>query len=394
MEKLKSMQESAADILQSGDVDPMTQTPTAPSPFPSTSIASTMPYPNFNPEMRERFSELVNKCMHEIEEMENDVLRRNTDYDSIMSKLREMAIVDNPRVKRARQEGGAVSLPLEGDDDDQIGSDDQRMDTEVGVVSGVGMYLGRGEGRGLPTLVEFCLRKCVALAEYLPPLEGCLSEDLLQALLHAILEEDNKLAAHPFVLKNLLDSTMTTLSLSSCRHIDDRSCEWVAERCHLLKRLNLSFCKGITKGQSVSGIISACPSLEAINLQGCAAVGDESVFEISMQLGTRLRVVNLGGLSVTDEALGGLLLRCPNIVELRLQGCMRITDASMYYLEHVAGLIALDISRCEGVTDVTLCRLGDCCHSLREFRANDQGSKRYFIFPPLPSSSKHSTNHG
>lgn len=55
--------------------------------------------------------------------------------------------------------------------------------------------------------------------------------------------------------------------------------------------------------------------------------------------------------SVTDEALAEIVELFPNIKELNLAGCTRITDAGLAHIEGLKKLQSLNLDSCYGITD-------------------------------------------
>eukprot|EP00005_Dracoamoeba_jomungandri_P007975 CAMPEP_0174268018 /NCGR_PEP_ID=MMETSP0439-20130205/35846_1 /TAXON_ID=0 /ORGANISM="Stereomyxa ramosa, Strain Chinc5" /LENGTH=930 /DNA_ID=CAMNT_0015355923 /DNA_START=48 /DNA_END=2840 /DNA_ORIENTATION=+ len=284
------------------------------------------------------FSALVSKCLLEIDEMEREVLQEKTiaDYEELMLKLRAMEIAENPikRRKIGRNHPAQAPTPL---------------------------TTKRTLQRTVLTLSELCVNKCVDCAQFLPPLEGCLPEELLHKIIAALIEaETAKLSSgNEVILKNLVDSSMFSLSFSDCTKITNLMCDFVSHKCSSLKRLNLKSCVGITSDHAISRIVAANPRLEIIELQGCYAVGDVTVNTIKQHCAL-LKTLDLSGCGrVTDHSLRALPLCCPLLEKLKLRKCPQVTDASFFNIGGAKELSVIDLNGCR-VSDTALHKLTGC----------------------------------
>jgi len=94
---------------------------------------------------------------------------------------------------------------------------------------------------------------------------------------------------------------------------------------------------------------------------GCAAVTDLGVAALARRLGPKLRELQISYTAVTDKSIVGVANLCPNIEELNLYGCSKISDQSLETLCRKCHLLrVLDLSMCQGLTDHGLKYLALC----------------------------------
>jgi hypothetical protein len=109
------------------------------------------------------------------------------------------------------------------------------------------------------------------------------------------------------------------------------------------------------------------PNLRKLSLAGCHWVDDQVLLEISS---TKLTEINLYWcVNVTDEGLGVLINRNPQITTLVLSGCNKLTDATLRVIaDKLPLLVSLDLTRVPLATDAGLKLLGNSQmrNSLRE----------------------------
>lgn len=93
-------------------------------------------------------------------------------------------------------------------------------------------------------------------------------------------------------------------------------------------------------------------SKRAVSLLEKGGIPLEKKLELAKQAGCYLTKLDLSDSDVSDEQLKQLFSVCPNIRELNLCKCEKLTDASMKNLPQ--RLESLNVSLCFGVTDATI----------------------------------------
>ncbi|XP_050442390.1 jmjC domain-containing histone demethylation protein 1 isoform X3 [Adelges cooleyi] len=158
--------------------------------------------------------------------------------------------------------------------------------------------------------------------------------------------------------------------------IAKRQLEWMITKLTRLKELSLQGCSwsGVTALRS--SVVP--PSLTMLDLSFVTGMNDASLRDIlsppsdsrssSNETRTRfrnLKTLKLAGVDISDVSLRYVVQYAPNLVELDLSQCFRVTDAGMAQLttpiaNAVSTLETLDLSGCTGITDVSLDHLVKC----------------------------------
>ncbi|XP_066286005.1 F-box/LRR-repeat protein 17-like isoform X2 [Branchiostoma lanceolatum] len=150
------------------------------------------------------------------------------------------------------------------------------------------------------------------------------------------------------------------------------------QHCGMLQQLDMGFCK-VLDLTMLHIIVDNCPQLEEVNVEGCVSIRDSCLMVLSRL--SRLKVLNLSHCtSVTDDGVCHLVRNCPGLVSLNIDGIAWITDSAVQDLaaccpsmrqlyldgdeltdasisavtDSCAQLELLDISFCEGVTDLSV----------------------------------------
>ncbi|XP_050521569.1 jmjC domain-containing histone demethylation protein 1-like isoform X2 [Daktulosphaira vitifoliae] len=158
--------------------------------------------------------------------------------------------------------------------------------------------------------------------------------------------------------------------------IAKRQLEWMITKLTRLKELSLQGCSwsGVTALRS-----SVVPlSLTVLDLSFVTGMNDASLRDIlsppsdsrssSNETRTRLRnlrTLKLAGVDISDVSLRYVVQYVPNLAELDLSQCFRVTDAGIAQLTSpianaISTLEVLDLSGCTGITDVSLEHLLKC----------------------------------
>jgi len=171
---------------------------------------------------------------------------------------------------------------------------------------------------------------------------------------------------------SLILRDLRELNLECGRKIDDKGVA-VLKNCRALTSLTLDGCSRVT----ADGIreVLRCPELQKLSLNGLASVNDAvldliastrvsyirvnscgnltdlGVAAMARRQGARLRELQVAYTSVTDKSIEGVANLCPNVTELNLYGCVKITDRSLEALSLCKHLRNLDLSMCQLVTD-------------------------------------------
>lgn len=143
------------------------------------------------------------------------------------------------------------------------------------------------------------------------------------------------------------------LGAVGCSSITDAGISALADGCHNLRSLDISKCNkvgdpGICKIAEVSSL-----SLVSLRLLDCIKVGDKSIHSLA-KFCCNLETLVIGGCrDVSDKSIQALALACcSSLRNLRMDWCLKITDASLISLLCNCKLLAaIDVGCCDQITD-------------------------------------------
>ncbi|KAM5569204.1 hypothetical protein ABKV19_016623 [Rosa sericea] len=156
------------------------------------------------------------------------------------------------------------------------------------------------------------------------------------------------------------------LSLIWCSNVSSVGLTSLADKCRLLKSLDLQGC--YVGDQGVAAVGQCCKQLEDLNLRFCEGLTDVCLVELASGVGKSLKSLGIAAcVKITDTALEAVGLHCKSLESMSL-------DAESIHnkgvLAVVRGCPALKVLKlqCINVTDEVLIAVGNCCSSL-EFLA-------------------------
>ncbi len=156
---------------------------------------------------------------------------------------------------------------------------------------------------------------------------------------------------------------LQSLNLEGCEHLTDAVLRILPERFENLQELNLTRCRGVTASgldtiaenatQLKRMVLDYCPAttirlLHKLNAKGIAFTIEGVVFP-SKPLNLSIHKDTL-----TDEDLLKELQENPEITELILGNCIKITDAGLAPLKNFQWLTHLNLFCCKQITDAGL----------------------------------------
>ncbi|KAJ2963737.1 hypothetical protein NQZ79_g1248 [Umbelopsis isabellina] len=175
-------------------------------------------------------------------------------------------------------------------------------------------------------------------------------------------------------------SGITRIALSYCKNLTDTSMRYMAEfgaetlvfinfqRCTTItdagfeswqpgsfKRLEsviLNDCTFLTD-RAISSLVRAAPNIRYMSLSFCCALTDNSIEVLAQHLKQLEHIdASFCGAAVSDASVQALVQEgLPNLKEIIVRGCVRVTDSSVYALLAIARqLHLLNISQCQSVT--------------------------------------------
>ncbi|KAI1293603.1 Lysine-specific demethylase 2B [Halotydeus destructor] len=158
-------------------------------------------------------------------------------------------------------------------------------------------------------------------------------------------------------------------------NINKRQLSWLIARVPRLQSLSLSGCSATATGAINS---CNCPLLRKLDLSWVESLNDELIRELSSSPNdsrpglndskTRLRLlseINLSNTDITDTSLRLISHHLPQLTNINLSGCQRVTDMGIAILgtARSAKLTQLNVSSCSNISDTSLDSLKRC-HNL------------------------------
>ncbi|KAL8497941.1 hypothetical protein ACS0TY_021335 [Phlomoides rotata] len=206
-------------------------------------------------------------------------------------------------------------------------------------------------GKGCENLKHTCLRKCCFISD-----NGLVSFAKAASSLESLqLEECNRITQTGIL--NALSSSnskLKSVSLVKCMGIKDLSTEFPAlSPCESLRCLSIRNCPGFGS-TSLAMVGKLCPQLHHLDLTGLSGITDAGLLPLleSSREGGLVKVNISDCSNLTDETVFALSRLHGSTLELlNLDGCQKITDASLAALAHSCPLLNdLDVSKC-AITD-------------------------------------------
>eukprot|EP01110_Echinostelium_bisporum_P013205 TRINITY_DN859_c2_g1_i1.p1 TRINITY_DN859_c2_g1~~TRINITY_DN859_c2_g1_i1.p1 ORF type:complete len:468 (-),score=207.32 TRINITY_DN859_c2_g1_i1:394-1797(-) len=135
------------------------------------------------------------------------------------------------------------------------------------------------------------------------------------------------------------------ISLKNCKMITDTGIEELINDCPQLTDLNLSTCSKLTK-MSVQLALQSLHSLATLNLSHYKSLHPIQFPHFPYRIMPTMLTFDLSHTDITDEDLFNLAVFCPNIKNLRINGCTEITDLAISNLANKSiKLVSIEASR-------------------------------------------------
>jgi F-box/leucine-rich repeat protein 2/20 len=177
------------------------------------------------------------------------------------------------------------------------------------------------------------------------------------------------------------------VSLANCLALTDASVKSIAAHCPQLNTLSLARCHLITDG-ALEALAEGCRKLSVLDLSLPSGLPHQNVTDAgvaALALGCPLKVFNIArNIHFSDTGVQTLTALCPELQEIRLDWCVKLTDAALtsiaancprlrhlhlcgcavteYGLEAVLGscigLCTLDIAHCPTVSEAWVRTVG------------------------------------
>ncbi|KAJ3006338.1 hypothetical protein HKX48_000171 [Thoreauomyces humboldtii] len=131
--------------------------------------------------------------------------------------------------------------------------------------------------------------------------------------------------------------------LFECTYLDDAGLAHVARNCPAARLLHLGNC-GRIRDETLKLIGDECPNLESLTLDGPFLPSDAGFADMFKGLGDKLKHLTLRhAAKLNHGAVRTLVDTCPNLVELRLDGCLKLDDEGVRLLAGLKDLQVVEI---------------------------------------------------
>ncbi|RYH23146.1 hypothetical protein EON65_18185 [archaeon] len=161
---------------------------------------------------------------------------------------------------------------------------------------------------------------------------------------------------------------LTCVNLSRAMCITNNAIIQLSENCPNLTSINLSQCFRLRGDAALLAIIQNCQHMASFDLYYSEAATDSAILAIATHCGPNLKRLLLSGVSALhkQESILHLLERCPNILELSLNGCRNtvLTDLTINSIaEHCKVITSVCISDTRMLDDECINNLArNCIH--------------------------------
>lgn len=194
--------------------------------------------------------------------------------------------------------------------------------------------------------------------------------------------------------------SVTELNISECSRVGDVGLGGISLRCEKMKYLDISGigitdegAKYLIREPSTGG--SRGESLKTLKMSYCMNLTDKAFLTISKNC-TNLELIDVKGcVHITDDGVKQLALKCKQLQRVSISRCKRLTDKALCNLAdylwvedldissnsrltddgidviamEYKGLLRLNVSYCEKLTDRAIVSIGRHCLHLREMQA-------------------------
>jgi hypothetical protein len=167
-----------------------------------------------------------------------------------------------------------------------------------------------------------------------------------------------------------LNTQLRGITIDDSSTITDRSLVVLAQRCTLLRRLDLYNIKKMTD-QTARAIAYHCHQLEDLALARPGGDVNDSGICLIAALCRLLRRVDISDTNVTAYGLTALLKSCPRLKDLNINGCDKIKTEGLHNIPKFCPNITILYLIVETVTAPLIRKIGKVCRRLRFIQLRD-----------------------
>lgn len=191
---------------------------------------------------------------------------------------------------------------------------------------------------------------------------------------------------------SILSPKLKKINLKSCINITDQSLTYLADNCHQLEELNLSWCDITAKSlfiiaegfpnlrrinvsscyitdEGVNTLLTKCQDLEILGLAWCKSISDKSL-ESLIKLGKNVKVFDIrGNEKISSGALSNLFSASHEFSAVHLKRCHGVNGKVIGSLcnigSHLEKLNLRGVYRDDNITNQDLVKLFDSCNNIK-----------------------------
>ena len=138
----------------------------------------------------------------------------------------------------------------------------------------------------------------------------------------------------------------------------------VADNCHSLEHLDLTYCTDISDAP-IRSVAKSCPLLQFINLRGIILLTDDAVVELCRTC-TYLQDIDLGDCGLLTDQSVLAVAELPGLRSICLKRISTTSAAVQTLARRCRGLRYIDIAYCANICDITLREIAEQCSKLEE----------------------------
>jgi hypothetical protein len=170
--------------------------------------------------------------------------------------------------------------------------------------------------------------------------------------------------------------------LFNCSAVSDTGVRKVAESCPLLQVVDLNN-TNITD-ESVVLLCNRCPLLKRMFLGYCRNLTDAAVLAVAERLPGLTHIELSGNTAITSRAMETLASKCRELEHIHLSTCPNVSDATLVKIaDHCSKLELLSVFGCRNVTAVGLIEIATKCSKLKtvDIRRDELVTSMKEMFP-------------
>lgn len=161
------------------------------------------------------------------------------------------------------------------------------------------------------------------------------------------------------------------IQLQRCNLISDRSIQVISEQCKRLQSLNIKGVPNVTN-RGIFLISKSCRQLHFLDISiDIGTVNSSSRSHVPHISGnglgplgkysSSLKTLKCGGVTGIEK-FSKVVSGCPNLIQLSLRYCYKITDSDVQAIaDNCKGLKSVDLGFCKELSDVSIVKLGTQC---------------------------------